>query len=122
MGWPVTWNAIEASRLVGHGARNEAAMPAGAAGDAEGVGRDGHRVAVGIVEGAAGGHVVGAAIRTDRDRLQVRLGGGGDRAYKRRVVVGDRLDSSSLDGIGDGLHVGAAGLLLAVGDGAKIEG
>src|SRR5579884_2330289 len=61
------------TNLVGHSAGDKPAVSAEGAGHSEAVGRNGDRVAVGIVAGARGDHRVGAPIRTDRHRLQVRL-------------------------------------------------
>src|SRR5690349_16438286 len=99
--------------LVGHSAGNEATMPAAvAAGHSETVGRNSGGRAVGIVAASGRQDRVAAAIRADRHRLQVRLIGGRDRSGKGGIVGGHGLDTSGLDSVGDGLHVGAAGLLL----------
>ena len=67
--------------------------------------------------GGAGNDRVGAAGRADGKRVQVGhvargSGSDGGGSDKGRKVSGAALDTSGTDRVGDGLHVGATGLLL----------
>src|SRR5436190_21939566 len=76
----------------------------------------------GVGTAAALGQAVSASVGTDGNRLQVgQVGGGHSTSDQRTVVIGRCLDTSGLNGIGNSLHVGSAGLGLAIGHGAQVQ-